>query len=160
MKIWIGTELEGSSKGIMTMFVSGSTLNISKLKEIYTQYKDKIGRVYFGAGRIDTATSCLYRLVNSKLLTAINQSKIKLALECQLPSLNSYKFHKILDPFDEVIVRTMADSKLFENISHIKYDTGENVYISEIEAMEHTSLEKLHGDVFESDIIIYEEAEE
>lgn len=84
MKIWKGPEREGKDIGKDTIFVESSVLDfcvINKVKEIAK--KEKISRIYFGAGRVDILkieAQCLNGLNNAYLIAESSYNNLSILL--------------------------------------------------------------------------------
>jgi hypothetical protein len=165
MKLWKGKEMEGPDKGIMTLFVKdnylGSEIVLSMLEE-----SPECKRLYLGAGRNDimglwpSDDKTAYKGYKA-LLKYCKVNKVKIILECSLPSIRKIP-DIIWEESDQHIIRIEHIGLLDVEVDDlIKLDYSNNVRMIEINHMIHTDTTELKDDIFPSaDIILYNDEED
>jgi len=155
MKCWIGEELEGSDKGILTLFVSGITVQSSIILRVIKDTECK--RIYLGAGRLDFC-----EVLNSKLLIDYcRNNDTQLIVETSLSALKySFQNTKLFEDATQIIVRFDEDiiNKIGED-DIIKIDTKTDVFLISKKNMINTDLQDLKCDMFITDKLVYDDKE-
>lgn len=149
MKVWIGPELEGYDKGVLTMFVKAEKPNPEYLTD-YFYDNPECKRLYLGAGRTDTKEFPI------ALFDFCDDNNITVVIETT-PSGLKYIPEEIRESY-QIILRFDAPeaANMLCGVDLLKVDTMDMVYICEVNNTIQTDLETLYGDSFEVDRIIFD----
>ena len=138
MRFWIGKELEGRYKGIKTLFVESSIIDlplIYKIKEISEVHN--FGQIYFGAGELDVVS--IEREAETEFGFLKNEYLLTIETHKQRDIYKKYFHHVILSFFVEQEEDTEYTFKI---------RTEKNVYCVSKENCFTTNLSKLENGLF------------
>lgn len=115
MRIWKGAEMEGRDKGKITLFVESFIINKRVINIIkYYANKEKINRIYLGAGKVD-----VWQVFDLNLLQGF-----EIIME-----ISAKNFHRLTDRemYSQIIVR--VDCNENDKNLRLKTDNGKEVQI-------------------------------
>ena len=153
MKIWVGPEMEGSKKHIKTIFIKSTHVDGMKILEVLHHHLDSnVKRIYLGAGKVDVTSEQNLKLLSKYCII----HNIELVTEC---SIDGYKNlpQEIKDRTNLIIRFDVPELKYLSLLDSIKIDTGEAVFVKELEEFCVTTLINCDGEKFNCDKTIYEE---
>lgn len=144
-KIWVGPEREGLDKGILTMFVKSEYPGVGVINYLSDS---RCKRLYLGAGREDV------KEFSNELINYCIDEGIKIVVETTPPGLKNIP-KEILNLLIVILRIELTEAEQLVAQDHIKIDTFQTVYMSEVKSMIKTGLDDLHGDMFGSDVLIF-----
>ena len=153
LKIWKGKELEGQSKGVMTLFImSDELVPINTMWNILYAHPD-IKRVYFGAGLTEFVG---FDKLKFETIAMLRRRGITTAIE----STDTHKLSEATN-FSERIWRAGTNYVTFPNDTlQIKFDNGNHVMCYKVSCAEITDLSTLKDNIFVgTDEILYNSEE-
>lgn len=154
MKLWIGYEKEGMHKGIYTLFIGHSTIQIAKIKNVIKK-EPKIKQLYFGAGKC----SCINQAVVKQCL--IEFPKMLITLEVRLVTFNTIdpslynKVHFILTLNDHnlLLLKQINKTKVQLKLQSVEYDE-KILMIQKANKFEYVNMDELQDKTYKGDIVL------
>ena len=149
MRFWIGKELEGRYKGVLTLFVESDVLTLDiilKIKNISKNYS--FGQIYFGAGGVD--------VIN------ISEKAREELLRLQMNYLLTIETHKQRELYNKYFNHIVLTFDIFySNVEYtFKIKNQKEVYCIPQESCIRTNLKKLkNGQFVGTDVEIEEEVD-
>lgn len=137
MRFWVGKELEGRYKGILTLFVESNVLSIDILEKIKTiSKKYQFGQIYFGAGSIDVID-----------ISEQTKEELKILKDYYVLTIETHKQREFYNECFNHIVLTF-DIKDTNVEYTFKVKNSKDVYCIPQESCIRTNLEKLKNGQF------------